>query len=470
MIPAKFSHRKRLNSIVAITISLIAFIMTTHLSSCRHYNSSNPSHSKTIDCADSLYEDEKYLESFHTLRPFLSLTSPPDADTAQLIRAYDIIGNINFVYDDYLRAAMYFDRVANLLSSSRDSVYLSFIYHKLLVSYCGVHNRDKAYSYRNLLSLYAISYSFSLYHTALSVAYLRFTFGSRDKAINNFNSIITLIDSVGLPEKAKATSLTELIDLYIAQNKPDSALSKLKEFELLTAADASALMKLELLKGYMKTYSNLGQKEKALRYTKRYMEYSDSVLNKTEFMRQAGYDSIDGSNDVSSLSGIVTTVFGIAVMTMAVIMLAIVLRRALRKKAKSEIPLSDDYYTHTAAKIPREPKAPRELYDRIVDVLSEEENYSNPDFNLNRLADILDVNVTYISNAINEYSGKNFRGLLNDFRVRKACECLDDTEHYGHLTIRAVSESVGFVSQSAFIRAFRASTGMTPSKYLRRNR
>ena len=74
-------------------------------------------------------------------------------------------------------------------------------------------------------------------------------------------------------------------------------------------------------------------------------------------------------------------------------------------------------------------------------------------------------NVSYGSKAINVNGGKNFRSLLNEYRIREACQRLSDADRYGHLTLQAIAESVGFVSASSFIRAFKQVTGTTPSNY-----
>lgn len=74
-------------------------------------------------------------------------------------------------------------------------------------------------------------------------------------------------------------------------------------------------------------------------------------------------------------------------------------------------------------------------------------------------------NPRYVSEAINEGYGKNFRSFLNDYRIKEAMQRLADNDRYGHYTIKAISESVGYKSQANFINVFTKMTGIKPSTY-----
>lgn len=91
--------------------------------------------------------------------------------------------------------------------------------------------------------------------------------------------------------------------------------------------------------------------------------------------------------------------------------------------------------------------------------------YCQSDFDLNRLAELVGSNTSYVSQAINEYYHVNFRNLVNRYRIREAQIRLLDTRKYGHLKIKAIAESVGYKSMTNFIDLFKTATGMTPSVY-----
>ena len=105
------------------------------------------------------------------------------------------------------------------------------------------------------------------------------------------------------------------------------------------------------------------------------------------------------------------------------------------------------------------------MVKKITEVFENIEDISNPAFNLNTLVAKVGSNTTYVSWVINEIYGKSFKGLLNEYRVREVARRLTDRKNFGHLTIQAIYESVGYNSASNFIKSFKAVMGMTPSAY-----
>ena len=116
---------------------------------------------------------------------------------------------------------------------------------------------------------------------------------------------------------------------------------------------------------------------------------------------------------------------------------------------------------------PNAPQRGDDLTYRLQDVLSNAELTCQQDFTLARLAKLVDSNTTYVSQVINEKYGATFSTVLGSHRVHEACRRMTDHEHYGNLTIEAISASVGFKSRTAFLNAFKRETGLTPSEYLR---
>ena len=106
-----------------------------------------------------------------------------------------------------------------------------------------------------------------------------------------------------------------------------------------------------------------------------------------------------------------------------------------------------------------------QLLHTIADAMKDSANFCNPDFSLSMLAQAVDSNTTYVSQAINTSYNKNFRTILNEYRVKEAMKRMKDIATYGNYSIQGISESVGFKSASNFIAAFKKTTGMTPSLY-----
>lgn len=101
----------------------------------------------------------------------------------------------------------------------------------------------------------------------------------------------------------------------------------------------------------------------------------------------------------------------------------------------------------------------------IIEIMETNKAFTSPDFSLGIIADMLDSNVKYISQVINEVFQKNFNTFVNDYRIRLACDRFADVEHYGHYSIKGIGESVGFKSHTSFNNAFKKNTGISPSVY-----
>ena len=105
------------------------------------------------------------------------------------------------------------------------------------------------------------------------------------------------------------------------------------------------------------------------------------------------------------------------------------------------------------------------LLNSIATVMGDIGVISRADFNLATLASMVESNTKYVSWVINDAYDKNFKTLLNEHRIREACRRMADQEHYGHLTLQAIYEDLGWTSAAGFIQSFRKVNGMTPSMY-----
>ena len=84
----------------------------------------------------------------------------------------------------------------------------------------------------------------------------------------------------------------------------------------------------------------------------------------------------------------------------------------------------------------------QKLLGQINEVLNNVSSISDPDFSLQKLAEAVGSNTKYVSQVINEYYNKNFKTLLNEYRLREATRRLNDQEHYGNMTIQAIYEEM----------------------------
>lgn len=109
----------------------------------------------------------------------------------------------------------------------------------------------------------------------------------------------------------------------------------------------------------------------------------------------------------------------------------------------------------------------RLILEKINRVFDDESLFCQENFSLQTLAQLCDTNQRYASQIINETMGINFASLLNEKRIKVACQRLMDTDKYGNLTIEAVIADLGFKSRSTFSKTFKRITGLTPGEFQR---
>ena len=80
---------------------------------------------------------------------------------------------------------------------------------------------------------------------------------------------------------------------------------------------------------------------------------------------------------------------------------------------------------------------------------------------LDDMAQNLNFSKSYIIRLFKKNTGKTFSTYLNNYRIYKALELLEENDK----SILEISESCGFENLSYFIRLFKQSTGMTPLQY-----
>lgn len=110
------------------------------------------------------------------------------------------------------------------------------------------------------------------------------------------------------------------------------------------------------------------------------------------------------------------------------------------------------------------PDAPalREALERWMD---DEKPYTNPDFRLIDLQQVLPLNRTYLSQFIHSEYGCTFYQFVNRYRIEEAKRLKMEQPD---LKIAEIAALCGFSSSSVFSRTFAAITGQTPAKWCRK--
>jgi AraC-like DNA-binding protein len=101
---------------------------------------------------------------------------------------------------------------------------------------------------------------------------------------------------------------------------------------------------------------------------------------------------------------------------------------------------------------------------RLLELMDREKPFLDPEINLPKLAQALDIPVAHLSRVINELLGQNFYEFINHYRLEAAKRRLAMPEPGGEKLITVALEC-GFNSVATFNRVFKELTGRTPSDY-----
>lgn len=104
------------------------------------------------------------------------------------------------------------------------------------------------------------------------------------------------------------------------------------------------------------------------------------------------------------------------------------------------------------------------LYNRVVELMTQEKAFKNTDTTLKSLSHQLKVSTQVLSMVVNKKSNTNFNGFINAYRIDEAISIFKDSK-YDHHTIASVAFDVGFNSISSFNTAFKKQTQKTPLSY-----
>lgn len=111
--------------------------------------------------------------------------------------------------------------------------------------------------------------------------------------------------------------------------------------------------------------------------------------------------------------------------------------------------------------------SPREeiIRGKLIRAMTEEKAFLDPELSIGKLADMVGAPEHQLRALINASMGhRNFRAFLNDFRLKAVKDDLADPAKAA-LPILTIAMDAGFASLSAFNRAFKESTGSTPSEW-----
>lgn len=256
----------------------------------------------------------------------------------------------------------------------------------------------------------------------------------------------------------------------------------------------SKLQCYELLAGY---YSKAGQAERSNTYHNKFYQLKDTLLN---YQQLASVKDIQFLSQINKLDEQITRadmmntiknyIIGLCAVVVVIILVLLV---ELYRRNKALRINNEMLFNKNQEILEQEQRERQERLDRagigadapsrkyqgnpinesksyalmseirtVLDTSSEVFSY---EFNLNRLAQMVNEQPKNVSQVINQLTGNNFNTFINEYRIKEACKRISDRDNYGNMTLEAIANSVGFKSVNSFRTAFKKVTGLFPSKY-----
>lgn len=110
---------------------------------------------------------------------------------------------------------------------------------------------------------------------------------------------------------------------------------------------------------------------------------------------------------------------------------------------------------------------------RIIEIDSKLNNhiennapYLNQGYNLNDLAEELDIPLYILSSFINKQKGVNFNDFLNKYRIEHCKQKIREGE-WKNITLEGLAFDCGFSNRNSFRAAFKKFSGQTPSEFIK---
>ena len=107
-----------------------------------------------------------------------------------------------------------------------------------------------------------------------------------------------------------------------------------------------------------------------------------------------------------------------------------------------------------------------QLRNRIETYFQEQKPFLKMGYKIKDLSLELNIPVYILSAFINQKYSKNFKELINDYRINYAIDLLNDTETHRDYTIEGIANLIGYSSRNTFIAAIKKRTGKTPSDFI----
>lgn len=134
------------------------------------------------------------------------------------------------------------------------------------------------------------------------------------------------------------------------------------------------------------------------------------------------------------------------------------------RKNESTLLLAD--LRKTINRVDKKDTVLNDVYLRCELLMQEKKVYLDPDYTIMQLAEDINSNQNYVSNALGKIGNTNFRDFINHYRLERIMNEINEDKHKSFKLHYLFSKS-GFRHASSFNRAFKKKYGVSPSEMIK---
>ncbi len=458
---------------------------------------------------DALYDAGRFTEALDYYTAGMDKAKAEKNDEIY----YACIGNIGNVYGkigDFKRARHYYMRGYKASLQSKNTEMQWKAATNLVAVCCITGDLEGAKAFFKVQMQLPISdVTMKKYYFLTNQAYIATARNNNGMAVYYTRQALEYAKEKAMPRQYLVSLYTELGNLKMRSGDAKGAIESYDTaLDNITEKEGKA-QTISVYKYLESAYAKIGKPDSAKKYHNLYLNLSDSVFNMAQLNVANGklfeYENRENASHISRLVSQNYALIAAVAVFLALVVTLTLLYRALRKKNRrleesqqalveknKDLMQSDDNnralldkyinainelrqaqkesQAQTQAKDERTgtvlgDEQKNRLLKSIMEVMENVAVISAPDFDMKQLAERVGSNQNYVSYVINDTYGKNFRSLLNEYRIREAVKRISDREKYGNVTMQAIYEELGWKSAASFISAFKKVNGMTPSEY-----
>jgi AraC-like DNA-binding protein/Flp pilus assembly protein TadD len=406
-------------------------------------------------------------------------------------RILNNFGNIYFSFRQFDLAKSYYEKALNLTQSPNAVV-------PVLINLGIIELKNKQLN--NSFNLFSKALQMSKKNDSIHLFNVLLGLGELYQMQKNFDSAYVYYKSaldIAIKNnhiRFETEALSTLSKLFLEYNRLDSALFYVEQSNKLGYKNGILDVLAENYLTLSKIEEIRGRKTLAFEHFKTHSKFKDSILN----IRQIGdsdqiqrlYDISKSNEEIEQLrveqkvkentiyfQRIIHRIVLAILLIVSVILIFVYLQNRRLNSAyqvlfeknteliENQQNLSDKFrkkYKKSALTHDKQ----EELLEKILSFMENTSIICDTEFSVDKLAESVQSNHTYVSQAINTMLKKNFRSLLNEYRIREAQRLFSEPDAAKY-TIESVALNVGFKSRSAFRYAFKEITGVSPNFYMK---